>query len=223
MEWFTGIMDLAHEAVANATLPVLAALLAVAALTEVGIPFPFVIDTVLFYIGYNTGTIPLRVGTILLSLFLGRVLGSGVIYALARLVGKPFTSWLTRRFSRLAAGLDGLKKRLSSGGRRQALVPRLLAAVSVCILRLTPGLLTGVTVAAGLIRMRFDVFTLGVLLASLAADGVLLASGLLMGYGIQWLGITPSWWVFLIALVVVMGAFWAIQQYITKRRRAGSS
>jgi membrane protein DedA with SNARE-associated domain len=71
--------------------------------------------------------------------------------------------------------------------------------------------------------MRFDVFTLGVLLASLAADGVLLASGLLMGYGIQWLGITPSWWVFLIALVVVMGAFWAIQQYITKRRRAGSS
>jgi len=98
-----------------------------------------------------------------------------------------------------------------------------MAGTTVCILRLTPGLLTGVTVASGLIHLRFDVFVFGVLLASLAADGVLLVSGLLAALGIHWIGIAPSWWLFLIALVVVMGAFWGIQHYLTKRRDTRSN
>ncbi|MEW6143305.1 MAG: hypothetical protein AB1597_09185 [Chloroflexota bacterium] len=227
MDWFTGIVNLALEAVTDAAFPVLMALFTVAALTEVGIPFPFVIDTVLFYIGYNTGTVPLRVLAILLALFLGRVFGSGIIYALARLVGRPFTVWLTRRFPRISGGLDSLKNRLAGRtpgrGKMKVFGPKIMAGVTVCILRLTPGLLTGVTVASGLIHLRFDVFVFGVLLASLAADGVLLVSGLLAGLGIQWLGITPSWWVFLITVVVVMGTFWAIQRYVTKRRRHSGS
>jgi membrane protein DedA with SNARE-associated domain len=227
MEWFPSIVNLALEAVTDATFSVLVALFVVAALTEVGMPFPFVIDTVLFYIGYNTGTIPLRVLAILLALFLGRVLGSGIIYALARLVGRPFVRWLTRRFPRIGGRLDGLKARLVGGtrgsGRIKAFGPEIMAGTTVCILRLTPGLLTGVTVASGLIHLRFDVFVFGVLLASLAADGALLVSGLLAALGIQWIGIAPSWWVFLIALVVLMGLFWALQHYFTKRRDSRSN
>jgi len=227
MEWFTSIVNLALEAVTNATLPVLAALFVVSALTEVGVPFPFVIDTVLFYIGYNTGTVPIGVLMILLALFLGRVFGSGIIYVLARLVGRPFTRSLSCRFPWFARGLEGLKKRLSGtsyeDGKIKVFGPKIMAGVTVCILRLTPGLLSGVTVASGLIHLRFDIFVLGVLLASLAADGALLVSGLLAGLGIQWLGITPSWWIFLIALVVVMGIIWVIQRYIAKRRRPNGS
>lgn len=227
MEWFAGITNLSMEAVTNATPPVLIVLFVVSALTEMGVPFPFVQDTVLFYIGYNTATIPIRALAIVLALFLGRVFGSGIIYALASLAGRPFTGWLTRRFPGISGRLDSLRNRLagrtSGRGKTGVFGPKIMAGVTVCILRLTPGLLTGVTVASGLIRLRFDVFVFGVLLASLAADGVLLVSGLLAGLGIRWLGITPSWWIFVIALAAAIGIFWVVQRYVTKRRRHGGS
>ncbi|MCX8127045.1 MAG: hypothetical protein N3E40_07935, partial [Dehalococcoidia bacterium] len=137
-------------------------------------------------------------------------------------VGRQFTGWLGRRYPKIYNGLDGLKGRLagrtSDGGISRVFGPRVMAGVTVCILRLTPGLLTGVTVAAGLVHLRFDVFVLGVLLASLVADGFLLMSGLLAGLGIQWLGITPSWWLFWVLLLLVMGVVWVIQVYFSRRR-----
>ncbi len=60
-DWFEGLVRVATEAVSQGTPIVMIALLLVAALTEVGIPFPFVLDSVLFFIGYQTGGLPIHV------------------------------------------------------------------------------------------------------------------------------------------------------------------
>ena len=232
LTWLAELAALAGEAIYEASAPVLLALLGVAALTEVGFPFPFLMDGVLFYTGYITTHVLVRIGLIMLALFTGRVIGASAIYWLARLAGNSFLGWLGRRWPKILTNLDQLKKKL--GLRPAGAVAAVRVAVrvvafdvlrmalrvpgTVALARLTPGLLTGVSVASGAIAMPYWQFVLGILFASLVADGALILSGVVAGLGVQFLGITPSPWVFAIGLIVVVALMVLIPRFVLRRR-----
>ncbi len=55
MAWFNELVAIAMDAVSQSSPGAVVALFFVAALTEVGVPFPFVIDGVLFVTSYQKG------------------------------------------------------------------------------------------------------------------------------------------------------------------------
>ncbi len=206
ISWFTDIVSLAMNTVYQGDARALVALFFVSALTEVGMPFPFVIDGVLVVTSYETGLWSLPVARIVIALLLGRQFGSAVIYWLSRLLGNRFINWLGKRFPKLLTKMAWLNTRLS---RR--------APLAVAIVRLTPGLLTSSSVAAGCIRMRYYHLVLGIVLASAIADGALITFGFASGYGLQYLGFTPDAWMLVAALGVAILIVWLIR-YLLKRR-----
>ncbi len=78
------------------------------------------------------------------------------------------------------------------------------APLAVVIARLTPGLLTPSSVAVGRIGIRYYYFALGVILASIIADGALIVLGLVTRHGVRFLGLAPSAWQVAEALVVAV-------------------
>lgn len=232
LTWFAELAALAGEAIYEASAPVLLALFGVAALTEVGFPFPFLMDGVLFYTGYITDHVVVRTALIILALFTGRVVGASAIYWLARLTGNSFLAWLGRRWPKILTNLEELKKKLGMGSAGAVAVARVATRVvafdvvrmavrvpgAVAVARLTPGLLTGVSVASGAIAMPYWQFVVGILFASLVADGALILSGVVAGLGVQFLGVTPSPWVFAIGLMIVVALMVLVPRFVLRRR-----
>jgi membrane protein DedA with SNARE-associated domain len=179
----------------------------ISALTEIGIPFPFILDSILIFVGYHTELLSVEVVLIMLSLFAGRVVGASAIYWLTRVVGKVFVNWISKRFPVVQRRLDWLAAKLS---RREP--------IAVAIARLTPGLLTPSTVAAGVICLRFVYFILGIAISSVIADGALLVIGYAGGQGLEYLGFKPAWWFIIIGLVIIFGIGWAIRRYLSRRK-----
>ncbi len=101
MEWFNSLLAIATNAVAQNSFGALVALFLVAALTEVGVPFPFIIDGALFITSYESGLFSFQVLLVILALVLGREVGATVIFWLSRFVGDAFINWLGKRFPKL--------------------------------------------------------------------------------------------------------------------------
>jgi membrane protein DedA with SNARE-associated domain len=180
----------------------------VSALTEVGIPSLFIIDTVLLYVGYQLGFFSLEVLLVVLALFAGRLAGASVIYWLVRLLGQPFLRWLEKRSPRICAQLNAVAGRLSHH-----------APVAVATARLTPGLLTGVSVGAGLVRIKYISFAFGIALSSLIADAALLLVGFLTRRGTSLFGIRPTPLEIAIGALVALYLGWGIY-FLVKRGKA---
>jgi membrane protein DedA with SNARE-associated domain len=195
----------AAEAITQGNPTALLALFFISALTEVGIPFPFILDTILIFTGYQKGLLSQETAYIMLSLMAGRILGASVIYWLTRFIGRAFIKWISRRFPFLQKRMDWLTARLSHR-----------APLAVAIARLTPGLLTPSTVAAGVICIRYWHLILGIAISSVVADGVLLVIGFVTGRSLDQLGIKPSVWLVIIGLVIIVGIIWAINTYFSK-------
>lgn len=200
------LMSNVIEAVNHGHPTALISLFLISALTEVGIPFPFILDCVLLYTGYRIGLISTQAGSIMLSLFIGRVAGASIIYWLTRLIGKVFVNWISRRFPSVQKRMDWLTAKLNRK-----------APLAVAVARLTPGLLTPSTVAAGIIRLHYPDFILGIAISSIIADVVLLVLGFATGQGLESLGINPSWWFMIIGLLMVIGAGWTIRRRLSRR------
>ncbi len=130
---------------------------------------------------------------------LGREVGAAVIFWLSRFVGDAFINWLGKRFPKLK--LSERMFWLNTKLRRQA-------PLAVAIARLTPGLLFPSSVAAGYCGVRYYQFVLGIVLASVVADGVLVIMGVVTKYGFSILGFTPSAWEVVGALAVVILLVW---------------
>ena len=198
----------ALESINRGDLSALSALFFVSALTEVGIPFPFLLDTILIITGYRTGLVSIEVGLIMVSLLAGRVFGAAVIYWLTRSVGMAFVGWLSGRFPLIRSRLTWLTGKLSCR-----------APLAVAIARLTPGLLTPSSVASGVICLRYTYFVLGIALSSVIADSALLILGFATASGLKYLGFRPSIWLVVVALVLLISAGWAVRQFIVRRNQ----
>ena len=165
----------------------------ITASTEVGIPSLGLIDAILLYAGYQFGLFSIRALLIIALLILGRIFGSAVIYWPSLVLGKSFINWLERHFPSLCAKMTQAVGRFN---RRQAL--------GVVVVRFTPGLLTSGTVAAGMLKINYKDFLLGVIIHSFIADVVLILLGYLGKYGVTLAGINPKHWQVITALIVLV-------------------
>jgi membrane protein DedA with SNARE-associated domain len=209
MEWFNSLLAIAASAVTQYSFEAMVALFLVAALTEIGVPFPFIIDGALFITSFESGLFSFQVLFVILALLLGREIGATVIFWLGRFVGDAFINWLAKRFPkfRLKEKMFWLNNKL----RRRA-------PLAVAIARLTPGLLTASSVAAGYCGIRYYQFVLGIILASAVADGVLVLIGFATKYGLNILGFTPSTWEVVGVLVAVIILVWLIRWLWSRSR-----
>jgi membrane protein DedA with SNARE-associated domain len=199
MDWFNSLLTTVTTAVAQNSFGALAALFLVAMLTEVGMPFPFVIDGALLVASYENGLISFHVLFVIAALTLGRIVGATAIYWLSRYAGEKFIGWMARRFPKLK--LPEKMAWLNAKLHRHA-------PLAVAAARLTPGLLTPSTVAAGCSGVTYYQLVLGIIMASVVADGALVIAGVVTRYGLTFLGFTPSAWEVLLALAAVIFLIW---------------
>jgi membrane protein DedA with SNARE-associated domain len=183
----------------------------ISALMEVGLPFPFVLDTALLVAGFEAGLISFEVLFLMIALFLGRLIGSSALFWLSRLLGGVFIRWLEKRSSSLPGKITILANKF----RRH--VP-----VAIALARFTPGLLTASSVVAGVIRVNYWYFVLGIALSSLLADVIILVLGFLTLHGLKLLGITPTVWQLVIGLMLLISLGWGVFYLIRRRRQPGT-
>jgi membrane protein DedA with SNARE-associated domain len=209
LEFFTNLTQNTLNAINEGNWQALLGLFLVSGLTEIGIPFPFIVDTILIVTGIHRGVLSANVGMIMLSLLAGRLVGASLIYWLTRIIGKIFIDRLSRRFPAIQKRMDWITNKLS----RQA-------PLAVAIVRLTPGLLTASTVAAGIMRMRYYYLLLGILISSVIADLALLLLGFFTGRGLEQFGVDLNVWVMIIIVIVVLGLIYLISRLLSRKSQS---
>jgi membrane protein DedA with SNARE-associated domain len=224
-EWATQIMT----AVSHGHMLALLGLILIAAVMEVGVPIPFVLDSTILFVAINDGFVSFPILLVVLVLFLGRFLGSSILYWLGRLLGSIFLKWLKKRWPKVTDRIDDFSTRLNqpqqTGRLRRGLASRVWARLSatlripliIVIARFTPGLLTVSSIAAGTICESYWIFVLGIGLQSILADGLILTVGYLASQGLKILGVTPSVWQLVIGLAILVPLGWGIF-FLAKRR-----
>jgi membrane protein DedA with SNARE-associated domain len=180
-----------------------------AIVTDIGVPVPFVLDTILILTAYRAWTAPnplwIPVILIVVMLFVGRQAGSGILYLLSRLLGKVFLNWLRCHVPSIGSRLESFGARLEHW-----------APMTVATGRLTPGLLQLTSVAAGAIRLRYYYFALGVAIASLIYDGILVLLAFIAAHSPRADDINFTIWL-LVALVAVVCILWPLIFFMTQR------
>jgi len=229
----SNLISEALSAVDSGSQAAIVALYVIAALEEIGVPFPFVMDTVLYYHGFSIGSLWKQVIALIFALLLGRLLGASVVYWVSRIgLGKLFR-WLAQRHQLTWAWLLRFKEAVNrkvpiavAAARLSAEVPAAIgfarffssSPVAVAFARLTPGLLTATSVASGMLSIRYVNFVLGITVASLFADTAIVTLGAIMGYGYRFFGLTfPP--LYAIGGMVAMGGLMVLVWTILSRRR----
>jgi len=183
----------------------LVAIFFIAVSCDIGIPFPFVLDTVLFFTTYRTGALSWPVLLIILMLLGGRLLGTGILYWVSRLLGTRFVNWVGKRSKFLRRNLERFQNRL---GRWPVL--------AIAGARLTLGLMQISSVADGTLRIPYYQVVLAVVLASIVYDGILITLGTLARLGFKDMGPGYSFWIVLGFVAIMAVVFLAI--YLIRRR-----
>jgi membrane protein DedA with SNARE-associated domain len=140
---------------------------------DIGVPFPFVLDTIVFFTTYKVGALSWQVLLVLLMLLGGSMMGTSILYWISRRLGPRFVAWLGRRSKFLQRSLERFQNRL---GRWK--IPVIVAA------RLTPGLMQVSTVASGTTRLPYYQMVLAIVFSFIAYDGTLVALGTIARLGL---------------------------------------
>ncbi len=90
--------------------------------------------------------------------------------------------------------------------------------MAVAIARLTPGLLTPSTVAAGCAKVSWVRLTAGIVIASIVADGVLVLFGFATRRGLKVAGVEPAPWQGLLAFILIFIAIFLVRRYWPRKR-----
>ena len=205
-EFLDQVISTAMTAISQGSPVAIITLFFVVALTEAGIPFPFVLDSVLFFSSYQSNVSPVLILLVMLIVFLGRQFGAAVIYWLTRLLGNVVIYWFGKRYKLFKQNWESLTSKLSTR-----------APMAIAVARIT-GLMTLASVFSGAMRIRYLSFALGVALSAIVFDGSLIILGLITKYGFQIIGFTPSYWHVIIGLIVIMSVVMLI---ISLKNRRG--
>jgi membrane protein DedA with SNARE-associated domain len=203
MEWIDAFFSQAMNAINQGNAAAMVALFFIVALTEMGIPFPFILDTALFFTSYQTGIFSPQVAVVFGVVFLGRQFGAGLLYWLTRLPGNAFINWLGKRYPSIPNKLATVETKLGNQ-----------AIWAITIARLT-GLLTVASVASGAIGLRYHCLVLGVALSAAIFDGALLLLG--SGMGVFLPHIKP--WAIVVGIIVLMTIIWGVHFLIVRRKK----
>ena len=183
----------------------LAAIFFLAMSADIGIPFPFALDTIVFFTTYKMGAFSLPVLLVLLMLLGGSLLGTSVIYWVSRLLGTRFVDWVGKRSKFLRRNLERFQNRL---GRWS--IPVIVAA------RLTPGLMQVSSVAAGTVRIRYYQVVVSIVLSFIIYDGTLIILGTIARLGLKDVGPEYAAWIVIGFVAIMTVVFVAI--HLIRRR-----
>jgi len=183
----------------------LAAIFFLAMSADIGIPFPFALDTIVFFTTYKMGAFSLPVLLVLLMLLGGSLLGTSVIYWVSRLLGPRFVDWVGKRSKFLRRNFEQFQNRL---GRWS--IPVIVAA------RLTPGLMQISSVAAGTVRIRYYQVVVSIVLSFIVYDGTLIILGTIARLGLKDVGPEYAAWIVIGFVAIMTVVFVAI--HLIRRR-----
>jgi membrane protein DedA with SNARE-associated domain len=207
IDWINGALSTLAASISVDNPRGLAAIFFLTVSADIGIPFPFVLDTILFFTTYKIGAFSLPVLLIILMIWGGRLLGTGIIYWVSRLLGTRFVDWVGKRSKFLRRNFEQFQNKL---GRWS--IPVIVAA------RLTPGLMQVSSVAAGTMRIRYYKVVLAIVLSSIVYDGTLIILGSLARLGLKDVGPEYSAWI-VIGFVGIMAAIFVAVHLIRRRSK----
>jgi len=207
IEWINGALSTLAASINVNNPGGLAAIFFLAMSADIGIPFPFALDTIVFFTTYKMGAFSLPVLLVLMMLLGGSLLGTSVIYWVSRLLGTRFVDWVGRRSKFLRRNLERFQNRL---GRWT--IPVIVAA------RLTPGLMQVSSVAAGTVRIRYYQVVLAIILSFIVYDGTLIILGTIARLGLKDVGPEYAAWI-VIGFVAIMAAIFAAVHLIRRRSK----
>jgi membrane protein DedA with SNARE-associated domain len=205
IEWVNGALATLAASISVENPAGLAAVFALTVAADIGIPFPFALDTILFFTTYSMGALSWPVLLIILMLLGGSLLGTSIIYWLSRLLGRKLVEWIGRRSKLLQRNIERFQNRLGKWT-----IPLIVAA------RLTPGLMQVSSVAAGTMRVRYYQMVLAIALSLIIYDGTLIILGTLARLGWKDVGPEYSFWIVLVFVAVMAVVFLAI--HLIRRR-----
>jgi len=207
IEWINGALSTLAASISVDNPTGLAAIFFITVSCDIGIPFPFVLDTILFFTTYKMGALSWPVLLVLMMLLGGSLLGTSIIYWVSRLLGIRFVDWVGRRSKFLRRNLEQFQNKL---GRWT--IPVIVAA------RLTPGLMQVSSVAAGTIRIPYYQVVLASVFSFIIYDGTLIILGTLARLGLKDVGPEYSAWI-VIGFVVIMAAIFVTVHLIRRRSK----
>lgn len=205
IDWINGALSTLAASINVNNPRGLAAIFLLTVSADIGIPFPFALDTILFFTTYKMGAFSLPVLLIITMLLGGSLLGTSIIYWVSRLLGTRFINWLGKRSKFLRRNLEQFQNRL---GRWT--IPVIVAA------RLTPGLMQVSSVAAGTVRIRYYQMVLAIVLSFIVYDGTLIILGSLARLGLK--DVKPEYtaWI-VIGFVAIMTAVFVTVHLVRRR------
>jgi membrane protein DedA with SNARE-associated domain len=209
IEWCNTLISQTIDLIGQGHWAALSTLFLIVVLTEIGVPFPFVMDSVLLLTSYQHG-LSFQAAYTFTVIFAGRQCGAGTVYWLARWLGNRLTRVLYRRFPKSEPKLSALMLKLNKGGVFAIALPRI------------SGLLHLSSIAAGTINFPYRSFILGVALSSIMFDGALVLLGFLTAHGVRIFGVNPPHWMIVAGLIVLMVLVWIIRYTasLLKKHRA---
>jgi membrane protein DedA with SNARE-associated domain len=207
IEWINGALSTLAASISVDNPGGLTAIFFITVSCDIGIPFPFVLDTILFFTTYEIGAFSWPVLLIILMRWGGRLLGTGIIYWISRLLGTRFVDWVGKRSKFLQRNFEQFQSRLD-----RWTIPVIVAA------RLTPGLMQVSSVAAGTVRVRYYKLVLSIVLSSIVYDGTLIILGTLARLGFKDVGPEYSAWI-VIGFVAIMAAIFVVVHLIQRRSK----
>jgi len=203
--WITAALSALADSISLNNPSGLAAIFFITVSCDIGIPFPFVLDTILFFTTYRVGALSLPVLLIVIMIWGGRMVGTGLVYWVSRWRGPRFVNWLGRRSMFLERNLHAFQDRLNRWP-----VPIIVAG------RLTPGLMQVSSIAAGTTRLPYYQVVLAIVLSSVVYDGTLVLLGTLARLGFKNVEPEDSGWIVLGFVAVMVLIFVAI--HLIRRR-----
>lgn len=205
--WINGALSTLAASISVDNIAGLAAIFFIAMSCDIGIPFPFVLDTIVFYTTYKMGALSWPVLLVIVMLFAGSLLGTSIVYWVSRLLGKRFVNWIGRRSKFLQRNLEQFQNRL---GRWT--IPIIVTA------RLTPGLMQVSSVTAGTLHIPYYQLVLASVFSFIIYDGILIILGTLARFGFKDVGPEYSAWI-VIGFLAIMTAIFATVYLIRRRSR----
>jgi membrane protein DedA with SNARE-associated domain len=205
IDWINGALSTLAASISVDNPAGLVAIFFITVSCDIGIPFPFVLDTIVFFTAYQMGALSWPVLLVLMMLLGGSLLGTSILYWVSRLLGPRFVDWVGKRSKFLRRNLEQFQNRL---GRWT--IPVIVAA------RLTPGLMQVSSVAAGTMRVPYYQVLLAIVFSFIVYDGTLIILGTLARLGLKDVGPEYSAWI-VIGFVAIMAAVFLTIHLIRRR------
>jgi membrane protein DedA with SNARE-associated domain len=205
MEWFNGLLSGLTYRVNLGDPAALGVLFSLGIVGDIGVPLLFTVEVFLFFISYSVGPLSMQVLLVVLMLLLGRETGAAILYWVSRTLGSSLINRVGKRFPWLPNRIKWVQTRLD----RQP-------ALSVAVVRLTPGLLQIPSLAAGVMCLRYFDFALGVALSSLAYDVVIILFGLGARLGLENLKTNPTPYL-VVGFIIFSSIVWLALYFASRR------